>query len=84
MQKTMARKIVAYKALPSNVEAYLREHAEVINVDPKNHDAFVAALKDADGAIGASVKITPVMIEGRDAAQSAVDRIGRFRQFRCR
>jgi glyoxylate/hydroxypyruvate/2-ketogluconate reductase len=64
MQKTMTRKIVAYKTLPSDVEAYLREHAEVINVDPKDHDAFVAALKDADGAIGASVKITPDMIEG--------------------
>jgi glyoxylate/hydroxypyruvate/2-ketogluconate reductase len=64
MQKTMTRKIVAYKTLPSDVEAYLREHAEVINVDPKDHDAFVAALKDADGAIGASMKITPDMIEG--------------------
>jgi glyoxylate/hydroxypyruvate/2-ketogluconate reductase len=60
----MTRKIVAYKALPPDVEAYLREHAEVINVDPKDHDAFVAALKEADGAIGASVKITPQMIEG--------------------
>ncbi|WP_277184563.1 D-glycerate dehydrogenase [Caballeronia sp. BR00000012568055] len=59
----MTRKIVAYKALPSDVEAYLREHAEIVNVDAKDHDAFVAALNDADGAIGASVKITPDMIE---------------------
>ncbi|SAK94660.1 gluconate 2-dehydrogenase [Caballeronia hypogeia] len=60
----MNRKIVAYKALPADVEAYLREHAEVRNVDPKDKAAFTAALKDADGAIGASVKITPDMIEG--------------------
>jgi glyoxylate/hydroxypyruvate/2-ketogluconate reductase len=59
----MTRKIVAYKALPSDVESYLREHAEVVNVDAKDHDAFVAALKDADGAIGASVKVTPDMID---------------------
>ncbi|WP_244846369.1 D-glycerate dehydrogenase [Caballeronia sp. SL2Y3] len=58
------KKIVAYKPLPPDVEAYLRTHAEVINVDPKDHAAFVAALKDADGAIGASVKITPDMLEG--------------------
>jgi glyoxylate/hydroxypyruvate/2-ketogluconate reductase len=60
----MTRKIVAYKTLPSDVESYLREHAEVVNVDAKDHAAFVAALKDADGAIGASVKITPDMIDG--------------------
>jgi gluconate 2-dehydrogenase len=46
------------------VEAYLRTHADVVNVDPKDHAAFVAALKTADGAIGASVKITPGMLEG--------------------
>ncbi|WP_250464562.1 D-glycerate dehydrogenase [Caballeronia sp. GAFFF2] len=57
------KKIVAYKSLPSDVEAYLREHADVVHVDPADHDAFVAALKDADGAIGASAKITPAMIE---------------------
>ena len=57
-------KIVAYKPLPDDVLAYLREHAEVAQVDAAHHDAFVAALKDADGAIGASVKITPAMLEG--------------------
>jgi gluconate 2-dehydrogenase len=58
------KKIVAYKLLPSDVEAYLRDHADVINVDPKDKAAFIAALNDADGAIGASVKISPDMIEG--------------------
>jgi glyoxylate/hydroxypyruvate/2-ketogluconate reductase len=58
----MSKRIVVYKALPADVEAYLREHADVVDVDPEDHDAFVAALKDADGAIGASVKITPEMI----------------------
>jgi gluconate 2-dehydrogenase len=60
----MKKTIVAYKALPSDIEAYLRKNADVVNVDPNDHAAFVAALKTADGAIGASVKITPDMIEG--------------------
>ncbi|MGA7817155.1 NAD(P)-dependent oxidoreductase [Caballeronia sp.] len=60
----MKKKIVAYKSLPKDVLAYLQQHAEVTTVDPAQHDAFVAALKDADGAIGASVKITPAMLEG--------------------
>ncbi|MGF6569026.1 gluconate 2-dehydrogenase [Paraburkholderia sp. GAS333] len=58
------KKIVAYKSLPADVLAYLQQHAEVVEVDASQHDAFVAALRDADGAIGASVKITPAMIEG--------------------
>jgi glyoxylate/hydroxypyruvate/2-ketogluconate reductase len=57
-------KIVAYKPLPDDVLAYLREHAEVVQVDAGQRDAFAAALKDADGAIGASVKITPAILEG--------------------
>ena len=57
-------KIVAYKPLPDDVLAYLRKHAEVVQVNAAQHDAFVAALKDADGAIGASVTITPAMLEG--------------------
>jgi gluconate 2-dehydrogenase len=57
-------KIVAYKPLPDDVLAYLRKHAEVVQVNAAQHDAFVAALKEADGAIGASVKITPAMLEG--------------------
>jgi gluconate 2-dehydrogenase len=60
----MKKKIVAYKPLPADVLAYLQEHADVTSVDPKQHDVFVAALKDADGAIGASVQITPAMLEG--------------------
>ncbi|MEI5997822.1 D-glycerate dehydrogenase [Paraburkholderia bengalensis] len=60
----MKRKIVAYKPLPEDVLAYLQQHAEVMQADAAQHDAFVAALKDADGAIGASVKITPAMLDG--------------------
>jgi gluconate 2-dehydrogenase len=60
----MKNRIVAYKPLPDDVMAWLREHAEVVEVDAARHDAFVAALKEADGAIGASVKITPAMLEG--------------------
>ncbi|AET89321.1 bifunctional glyoxylate/hydroxypyruvate reductase B [Burkholderia sp. SFA1] len=58
------KKIVAYKPLPSDVETYLRAHAEVIKVDPNDKPAFVEALKHATGAIGASVKISPDMLEG--------------------
>ena len=58
------KKILIYKPVPDDVLAYLREHAEVVQVDAAQHDAFVAALKEADGAIGASVKITPAMLEG--------------------
>ncbi|MEC5405486.1 D-glycerate dehydrogenase [Paraburkholderia sp. MPAMCS5] len=57
-------KIVAWKPLPEDVLAYLRQHVEVVQADPARHDAFVAALRDADGGIGASVKITPAMLEG--------------------
>ncbi|HEY1996315.1 D-glycerate dehydrogenase [Paraburkholderia sp.] len=58
------KKIVAYKPLPDDVLAYLRQHAEVVQVDATQHEALAAALKDADGAIGSSVKITPRMLEG--------------------
>jgi gluconate 2-dehydrogenase len=58
------KNILVYKPLPDDVLAYLREHAEVVQVDAAQHDVFVAALKDVDGAIGASVKITPAMLEG--------------------
>ena len=58
------KKIIAYKPLPDDVLAYLRKHVELVQIDGAQHDAFVAALKDADGAIGASVKITPAMLEG--------------------
>ena len=60
----MKRKIVAYKPLPDDVLSYLQQHAEVVQADAAQHDAFVAALQDADGAIGASVKITPSMLDG--------------------
>lgn len=60
----MTRTIVAYKALPPDVDAWLRERADVIDVDPKDRAAFVAALQRADGAIGASVKISADMLAG--------------------
>ncbi|KVM16552.1 D-glycerate dehydrogenase [Burkholderia ubonensis] len=53
--------IVAYKPLPDDVLAYLREHAEVVQAD--GADALAAALGDANGAIGASLKIPPTMLE---------------------
>ncbi|TDQ99538.1 2-hydroxyacid dehydrogenase [Paraburkholderia silvatlantica] len=60
----MKPKIVVYKALPADVADYLREHAELIDVDAGQPGALAAALRDADGAIGASVKITPAMLDG--------------------
>lgn len=59
----MKYKIVAYKTLPADVLSYLQEHAEVITVNPKDDEAFLAALKNADGAIGAGTKITPAMLD---------------------
>jgi glyoxylate/hydroxypyruvate/2-ketogluconate reductase len=56
----LKQKIVAYKALPTDVEAYLKEIADLKQVDPKD---LAQALKEADGAIGASIKITPEMID---------------------
>ncbi|MGA7780233.1 MAG: D-glycerate dehydrogenase [Paraburkholderia sp.] len=58
------KKILVYKPVPDDVLAYLREHAEIVQIDAAQHDAFVAVLKEVDGAIGASVKITPAMLEG--------------------
>ncbi|HVW53729.1 MAG TPA: D-glycerate dehydrogenase [Trinickia sp.] len=65
----MTPKIVVYKTLPEDVLDYLREHAQVVAVDSArggSHqalaDALGEALADADGAIGASVKVTPAMI----------------------
>lgn len=58
------KKIVAWKPLPEDVLAYLQQHGEVVQVDAAQHDTFVAALRDADGGIGSSVKITPAMLEG--------------------
>ncbi|AOI70474.1 NAD(P)-dependent oxidoreductase [Burkholderia ubonensis] len=57
----MKPRIVVYKPLPDDVLAYLREHAEVVQVD--GADALATALGDADGAIGASLKIPPPMLE---------------------
>jgi gluconate 2-dehydrogenase len=59
--KTMKPRIVAYKPLPDDVLVYLREHAEVIRAD--GADALADALGEADGAIGASLKITPQMLD---------------------
>jgi gluconate 2-dehydrogenase len=60
----MKSRIVVYKPVPQDVLAYLLEHAQVVEVDGSQHDALVAALKDADGAIGSTVKITPAMLDG--------------------
>ncbi|KVD23073.1 NAD(P)-dependent oxidoreductase [Burkholderia ubonensis] len=57
----MKPRIVAYKPLPDDVLAYLREHAEIVQAD--GADALAAALGDANGAIGASLKIPPTMLE---------------------
>ncbi|WP_118178847.1 2-hydroxyacid dehydrogenase [Paraburkholderia phosphatilytica] len=58
------KKIVVYKSVPDDVLAWLKEHADVVEVDGRQRDQLVAALKDADGAIGASVHITPDMLDG--------------------
>ncbi|WP_175699804.1 2-hydroxyacid dehydrogenase [Burkholderia ambifaria] len=57
----MKPRIVAYKPLPDDVLAYLREHAEVVQAD--GPAALADALGDAHGAIGASLKVTPQMLD---------------------
>jgi gluconate 2-dehydrogenase len=50
-------KIVVYKPLPDETIEYLRSHADVAIVEPKQPGALIEALKDADGAIGTGVKM---------------------------
>jgi glyoxylate/hydroxypyruvate/2-ketogluconate reductase len=76
----MKQKIVVYKTLPADVTEYLREHAEVVIVDGSDTEAFAAALKDADGAIGASVKVTPAMLDGSRIKALSTISVG-FDQF---
>lgn len=65
----MLPKIVVYKPLPQDVLDELSRHARVVLCEPAPGqgretlgEALSDALVDADGAIGASVKVTPAMI----------------------
>ena len=58
------KKIVVYKSLPEETIQYLRSHAEVTIVDPKQPGALIEALKDADGAIGTGVKMNAETLDG--------------------
>jgi len=67
----MKPRVVVYKPLPADVLASLRERAEVELFDPAafasaeaRASALANALAAADGAVGASVPITPAMLEG--------------------
>jgi len=67
----MTPKIVVYKAMPEDVLDYLRQHAQVVLLEGASggsHEALGRALgealADADGAVGASVKVTPAMTAG--------------------
>jgi gluconate 2-dehydrogenase len=62
----MKPRILAYKALPDDVLAFLREHAEVVALDVADRasDVLGAALVEVDGAIGSSVKVAPAMLDG--------------------
>lgn len=57
-------KVVVYKPLPEETIAYLRAHADVTIVDPKQPGALIEALKDADGAIGTGVKMNAETLDG--------------------
>ncbi|AOJ01925.1 D-glycerate dehydrogenase [Burkholderia mayonis] len=57
----MKHRIVVYKPLPDDVLATLRERAEVTVVD--GADALARALDAADGALGASLRITPELLD---------------------
>jgi gluconate 2-dehydrogenase len=60
----MKSSIVAYKPLPADVLAWLRERAQVVEVNAAQPGALVAALAGADGAIGSGVPIRAAMLEG--------------------
>jgi gluconate 2-dehydrogenase len=57
-------KIVVYKPLPDETIEYLRSHADVAIVDPKQPGALIEALKDADGAIGTGAKMNAETLAG--------------------
>ncbi|WP_063532472.1 D-glycerate dehydrogenase [Burkholderia sp. MSMB1589WGS] len=57
----MKHRIVVYKPLPDDVLATLREHADVVLAE--GADALARALPDADGALGASLRITPGLLD---------------------
>ncbi|AIO66039.1 2-hydroxyacid dehydrogenase [Burkholderia oklahomensis] len=57
----MKHRIVVYKPLPDDVLATLRERADVTVVD--GADALARALDTADGALGASLRITPELLD---------------------
>ncbi|MFM0492990.1 D-glycerate dehydrogenase [Paraburkholderia caledonica] len=57
-------KIVVYKPLPDETIEYLRSHADVAIVEPKQPGALIEALKDADGAIGTGVKMNAETLAG--------------------
>ncbi len=67
----MTPKIVVYKAMPEDVLDYLRQRAQVVVLERASGGSHEAqahalgeALVDADGAVGASVKVTPAMTAG--------------------
>jgi gluconate 2-dehydrogenase len=57
-------KIVVYKPLPDETIEYLRSHADVAIVEPKQPGALIEALKDADGAIGTGAKMNAETLAG--------------------
>ncbi|AOJ09914.1 2-hydroxyacid dehydrogenase [Burkholderia mayonis] len=57
----MKHRIVVYKPLPDDVLATLRERADVTVVDGAG--ALARALDAADGALGASLRITPELLD---------------------
>lgn len=57
----MKHRIVVYKPLPDDVLAALRARADVVLAE--GADALARALPDADGALGASLRITPELLD---------------------
>lgn len=57
----MKHRIVVYKPLPDDVLAALRARADVVLAE--GADALARALPDVDGALGASLRITPELLD---------------------
>lgn len=59
--------VVLYKPVPPDVRARLAEHFKLVEfkgVNAENRAAFIEALRQADGAIGVGVAVTPELLDG--------------------
>ncbi|WP_025563597.1 D-glycerate dehydrogenase [Psychromonas sp. SP041] len=62
----MKDKVVLFKKIPNQQQQLLSEYFNLVyfdKIDSSNMDAFIHEIKDADGLIGAGVKLTPAILD---------------------